>query len=130
MGTAGLPGTGLGGLFYILLALWMPVRELYLTARGRGDRARLRFAMGQGLMALGIVAAVVLTVLVARAVAGGDRYAVGSVWLLLPLALLAALASVLALWARLRREPPRHRAEPAQTTDAAEERRRRELVGA
>lgn len=126
MGTAGLPGTGLGGLFYILLALWMPVRELYLAARGRGDRARLRFALGQGLMALGILAAVALTVLVARAVAGGDRYAVGSVWLLLPLVLLALLASVLAVWARLRREPPRHRAEPEPTD---EEHGERELVG-
>ncbi len=27
--TAGVPGTGIGGLFYLIIALWMPVRELF-----------------------------------------------------------------------------------------------------
>ena len=40
---AGLPGTGIGGIFYLLLTLWMPVHELYLTARGRSSAERWRF---------------------------------------------------------------------------------------
>jgi hypothetical protein len=34
----GLPGTGIGGLFYILSALWMPVCEI--RRRWRGDATR------------------------------------------------------------------------------------------
>jgi hypothetical protein len=30
----GLPGTGIGGLFYILSALWMPVCEIWRRCRG------------------------------------------------------------------------------------------------
>lgn len=32
----GLPVTGLGGLFYLILTLWMPVREAHRTVRGEG----------------------------------------------------------------------------------------------
>ena len=32
---AGLPGTGLGGIFYILLVSWMLLRELWRRARGK-----------------------------------------------------------------------------------------------
>ena len=42
MNNAGLPGTGLGGLFYLLLAFWMPFAELPRTLRGRSSRARWR----------------------------------------------------------------------------------------
>ena len=53
--TAGLPGTGIGGLFYLLCALWMPCRELVLTMRGRGNVKRWR-AVGRQLgMAVGII---------------------------------------------------------------------------
>ena len=38
--TAGLPGVGLGGLFYCCLVLWMPIRELYLVCHGRSTWAR------------------------------------------------------------------------------------------
>lgn len=54
---AGLPGTGIGGLFYILLALLMPLRELYLTARGRSSRERWLLVLQQLMIAVGIVAA-------------------------------------------------------------------------
>ena len=37
---AGLPGTGLGGIFYALLIAWMTVRELGLTLIGAGRAAR------------------------------------------------------------------------------------------
>jgi hypothetical protein len=40
--TAGLPGTGIGGLYYLLLVFWMPCRELYLLARGRSNPQRWR----------------------------------------------------------------------------------------
>lgn len=40
--TAGLPGTGIGGLFYLLLVAWMPFRELYLLVRGRSNPQRWR----------------------------------------------------------------------------------------
>lgn len=32
---AGLPGTGVGGVFYLLLTLWMPFHELIEMAKGR-----------------------------------------------------------------------------------------------
>lgn len=56
--TVGLPGTGIGGLFYILAALLAPIRSLSLSRRGtRGNRgaiARL-FLLGLGVV-LGIYA--------------------------------------------------------------------------
>lgn len=39
---AGLPSTGIGGIFYLLLVLWMPLRELHLTFQGRSSLARWR----------------------------------------------------------------------------------------
>lgn len=44
---AGLPGTGIGGVFYLLLTMWMPIHELYLLYRGRSTRARWRFIAGR-----------------------------------------------------------------------------------
>src|SRR5262245_18145727 len=38
----GLPGTGIGGLYYFALALWMPIRELGRALRGRSEARRLR----------------------------------------------------------------------------------------
>ncbi len=51
----GIPGTGIGGLFYILMALWMPVRELYLKMKRRGSE-RGRAVVHQFCITLGIVA--------------------------------------------------------------------------
>jgi len=52
----GLPGTGIGGLFYILVALLMPLceirRRLKGEAPGRGTLVAKQFAI-----ALGVVAA-------------------------------------------------------------------------
>ncbi len=59
MNNAGLPGTGLGGLFYILLAIWMPVAELHRTLRGRSSLARWRQVGTQFALACGIVASTV-----------------------------------------------------------------------
>lgn len=44
---AGLPGTGIGGVFYLLLTVWMPVHELYLLLQGRSSAERWRFIAGR-----------------------------------------------------------------------------------
>lgn len=55
--TVGIPGTGIGGLFYLTLALAMPVRELWLTVRGRSSLARWRIVAYQWGIAAGILGA-------------------------------------------------------------------------
>jgi len=52
----GLPGTGIGGLFYILSALWMPVCEIRRRVRGRPPRAWPLVAR-QFAIAVGVVTA-------------------------------------------------------------------------
>ena len=54
--TVGLPGAGIGGLFYLLAAVVMPVRELALTARGRSSARRWGVVGRQFAHALGIAA--------------------------------------------------------------------------
>jgi hypothetical protein len=39
----GLPGTGIGGFFYLILAAWMPVRESARALRGHSRTAHWRF---------------------------------------------------------------------------------------
>jgi hypothetical protein len=45
--TVGLPGAGIGGLFYLLAGLLMPVREAWLTVVGRSSRRRWRTVLQQ-----------------------------------------------------------------------------------
>lgn len=59
--TAGLPGTGLGGLFYLLAALCLPLRFVWLWARGHRDRRHLAFVIRQLAMAVSMLVAVWLT---------------------------------------------------------------------
>ena len=51
----GLPGTGIGGLFYILSALWMPIcearRRRQGDAAGRGTLVARQFAIAVGVVA-------------------------------------------------------------------------------
>lgn len=55
--TAGLPGVGIGGIFYLASALLMPVRSLMAVLRGRGHEARWALALRQaGLAAMILVA--------------------------------------------------------------------------
>lgn len=55
---AGLPGVGIGGLFYVLLVAWMPFREVWLTLQGRSSARRWRRRVaGQVGLAAGILAA-------------------------------------------------------------------------
>jgi hypothetical protein len=57
---AGLPGIGVGTLFYVLTALWMPVCELGRLMRGDFDGARWRLVFVQLSFAVGIVASIAL----------------------------------------------------------------------
>ena len=41
--TAGLPGTGIGGIFYLLLAMYMPVCEFFRTLQGQSTLKRWGF---------------------------------------------------------------------------------------
>lgn len=59
--TAGLPGTGIGGLFYLISALLMPFREAFRALAGRGDRERGQVALQQGCLAVTIVGVVWMT---------------------------------------------------------------------
>lgn len=52
----GLPGTGLGGLFYLSAALCMPLVALARMVFGRRDHARWRCALRQAGLALAILA--------------------------------------------------------------------------
>jgi len=55
---AGLPGIGVGTLFYVLTALWMPFRELIAVARGQSSAARWRLVGSQFCFAIIIVASI------------------------------------------------------------------------
>jgi hypothetical protein len=59
--SAGLPGLGLGGLFFVLLALLAPFVELTRTVRGRSSVAAWRAVGRQLALALTMIAAVELT---------------------------------------------------------------------
>jgi hypothetical protein len=59
--SAGLPGLGLGGLFFIFSALLAPFPELWRTLRGRSDRAAWREIGRQLAQALAMIAAIDLT---------------------------------------------------------------------
>ena len=52
--TAGLPGTGIGGMFYLISALATPLREAYLRVRGRRSRG-WRLVVGQTALAGSII---------------------------------------------------------------------------
>jgi len=48
---AGLPGAGIGGVFYLVLALFMPFLELFKTFRGESSLARWGVVLRQVVMA-------------------------------------------------------------------------------
>lgn len=59
--TAGLPGVGIGGIFYLASAIVMPVRSLYAVLTGRAHEARWRIALQQAAIAGGILVALWMT---------------------------------------------------------------------
>jgi hypothetical protein len=54
----GLPGTGIGGVFYLLSALWMPFHEIYRTIREKKPPQRVHLILAQVSLALGIIAGI------------------------------------------------------------------------
>ena len=106
MNNAGLPGTGLGGLMYIVLALAMPFHELVQTVRGRSSIERWKLVLRQTAIALGIVVAVVLTAWAVMRLAiapapfavHGDM-AMTALLIAFPALLLGSLVAVLRVWA-------------------------------
>ncbi|MCA9346944.1 MAG: hypothetical protein H6755_07925 [Candidatus Omnitrophica bacterium] len=52
---AGLPGTGLGGIFYLLSALIMPLGELVMLCLGKSNKKRWKCVFGQFSLAIGIL---------------------------------------------------------------------------
>ncbi|MFM9958351.1 MAG: hypothetical protein ACKVZJ_09745 [Phycisphaerales bacterium] len=68
----GVPGTGIGGLFYLLMGLSMPFVEAWRWARGdrpaQGGKARWRFIAGQIGLLGSIVAAMTVQAIIAREV--------------------------------------------------------------
>jgi hypothetical protein len=55
---AGLPGIGVGTLFYVLMAFWMPLRELPRVVRGTSSLAQWQLISRQLFYATGIVVTV------------------------------------------------------------------------
>jgi hypothetical protein len=54
----GLPGAGIGGLFYLLCALAMPIKEVFLTITRPNHKFRYRLVATQLGIVFGIVAGV------------------------------------------------------------------------
>lgn len=84
--SAGLPGLGLGGLFFIASALLAPFPELWRTLRGHGSAAAWRSIGRQFAQALAMVAVILvcfrlplamlgLTAILLAAVVGGAKLA-------------------------------------------------------
>ena len=59
--TAGLPGVGIGGIFYLASAIMMPVRSLWAVLTGRPHEARWRVSLRQAAIAGGILGALWIT---------------------------------------------------------------------
>lgn len=57
----GVPGAGIGGLFYLACALWAPVRELWFVIVLRRPPRLPRLVMRQAATACGIIAGIWLT---------------------------------------------------------------------
>lgn len=137
--TAGIPGVGIGGIFYLASALLMPMRSLAAVLGGRPQDARWPLALRQAAIAAGILGALWATgvalgwiitsfipqgaTVVAGGAAGGEvRSVVKAGALLLSLGTLSivlALVQVLRLVLPVRATPtntavvPRARTRPA-----------------
>src|SRR5262245_9726231 len=55
--TVGVPGVGFGGIFYLIGALFMPVREVVRTVRGESNAERWAIVATQWSLAAGILVA-------------------------------------------------------------------------
>lgn len=59
--TAGLPGVGIGGIFYLASAMVMPLRSAFAVLTGRAHEARWRVALQQAGIAGSILVALWVT---------------------------------------------------------------------
>lgn len=87
--SAGLPGLGLGGIFFVLSALLAPLFELGRTFAGRSGMAAWRQVGRQFAIAVAMVIAVDLAiraVLILMALVGGGSLSSGEKLTVLPLA--------------------------------------------
>lgn len=98
--SAGLPGLGLGGLFFVLSALLAPALELVRLARGRSSPERRRQIARQFAIAVAMIVAVDLTlrgVLLAAAALGAGEAGSADGVLVLPLTPIGITGAVLAV---------------------------------
>ena len=68
----GLPGAGIGGLFYLFCALVMPVKEIFLTITKPKHKFRYRLITTQVSIAAGIVSGFIVVYKLVRNVFGFD----------------------------------------------------------
>ncbi len=69
---AGLPATGIGGIFYMILVLFMPVKELWRAMRGESSMERWGFIASRwGLFAI-VIAMMWLQGAIMKWVMGAD----------------------------------------------------------
>ena len=97
--SAGLPGLGLGGIFFVVSALVAPLFELVRMARGTSSPDRRRQVGRQFAMALAMVVAVDLTlraVLLAAAAVGIEGAGSADELMVLPLTPLGITGGILA----------------------------------
>lgn len=66
----GLPGTGIGGLFYLGMAILMPFHEAVRTLRGKSSWARWRFIGLQWALVSSILASLWIAMWLLKAVVG------------------------------------------------------------
>src|SRR3954463_9154400 len=67
---AGLPGIGVGTLFYVLMAFWMPVRELPRVIQGTSSLATWKIILRQMFYAVSIIVTVMFAERVLLALLG------------------------------------------------------------
>ena len=67
---AGLPGIGVGTLFYVLMAFWMPVRELPRVFQGTSSLENWKLIVRQIFYAVGIIITVMFAERVMLSVLG------------------------------------------------------------
>ena len=58
MNNAGLPGTGIGGFFYLMMAFLMPFMELWQTIQGKSSWKRWKLVIRQVIIASGVIGGV------------------------------------------------------------------------
>jgi len=92
----GLPGLGLGGLFFVITALLAPAIELWRTVRGESSAGAWARVGRQFSLAVVMVGAIDLTLRGALALAGARGWDAGAV-MALPGAALAITVALLAV---------------------------------